>query len=150
MLAKLQKDMLTAMKNKETVKKDTLRLIVSEIKKDQIDNKKELSESEIQKIIKRGIKSRREALKLFQQGNRNDLAETTQQELKVLEAYLPAQLPTSELEKIIIATITELEAATPRDTGKVMQAIMSKYSSQVNGKTVQQLVAAKLQPPQKD
>ncbi len=146
MQERIRKEMMQAMKDKAEIKKETLRLILSEIKKEQIDKRKELTEEDITKIIKRGLKSRQEALKLFQQGNRQDLVTKTQAEIKVLEAYLPQQLSPEELEKVITATITELGASTAKDMGLVMKTVMSKYGSQVNGKAVQQAVAAKLKP----
>lgn len=143
---KIRKDMTQALKEKDVVKKETLRLVLSEIKKEQIDKRKELTEEDIMKIIKRGLKSRQEALPLFLQGNRQDLAAKTRSEIKILETYLPQQLSTEELEKIVSKTIAELGATTAKDIGRVMKTVMNQYGRQVNGKEVQQLVASKLHP----
>lgn len=144
MQKRIRKDMLQAMKDNDVIKKETLRLILSEIKNEQIKQKKELKDEDITKIIKRGLKTRAEAMKLFQQGNRQDLVEKTKKEINTLEIYLPKQLSQEELKKIVLNTISELGASGPKDTGKVMKEIMSKYSSQTDGKTVQQIVSSKL------
>lgn len=144
MQKRIQKDMLQAMKDNDAIKKDTLRLLLSEIKNEQIKLQKELKEEDIIKVIKRGLKTRQEAIKLFRQGNRQDLVDKTQAEIKVLETYLPKQLSREELEKIVAETISELGATTQKDAGRVMKEIMSKYSSQVDGKTVQQIVSSRL------
>jgi len=141
---KLQKDMIQAMKDKDVIKKETLRLIISEIKNEKIKQKKELEVSDIIKIIKRGVKIRKESIELYKQGNRDDLTQKAQKEIEVLEEYLPKQLSEVELDKIILDTIKETGAQGPKDTGKVIKAIMSEYGSQTNGKTVQQLVFKKL------
>lgn len=140
----IQKEMFQALKDKDPVKKETLRLLLSEMKNEEIKLQKELKEEDIIRIIKHSLKKRQEALELFQQGNRQDLVEKTQKEIKVLEAYLPKQLPKEELEKIVLDTIQEVGATTQRDTGKVIKAILSKYSSRTDGKTIQQIVSSKL------
>lgn len=148
MLKHIQSDLIQATKNKDEVKKETLRLIVSEIKNEKIKLKKDLTDSDIIKILKRGLKSRKESINLFKQGNRTDLIEKTEKEIDVITAYLPKQLSQEDIEKIVSSTIEELDAKDIKDTGKVMKAIMSKYSSQINGKTVQQLVSSKLSKPE--
>ena len=144
MQKQLQKDLIQAMKDKDEVKKDTLRLIISEMKNEQIKQKKELNEEDNLKIIKRGIKTRKESIELFNRGNRVDLSKKTQKEIELLKQYLPKQLSGEELENIATNTINEIGAQGPQDIGKVIKAIMSKYSSQADGKTVQQLVSKKL------
>ena len=147
MQKRIQKDMFQAMKDNNTIKKETLRLLLSEIKNEQIRLQKELQEDDIIKIVKRNLKSRQEAIKLFQQGNRQDLVDKTQKEIEILKIYFPKQLSKEELEKIATDIISKLGATTQKDIGRVMKAIMTKYATQVDGKTAQQIVTNKLSKP---
>lgn len=133
-------DMVSAMKSGDVLKRETLRLLFSEIKKEQIDTRKELTDSDVTKLVKTGLKKREEAIQLFRQGNRQDLVDKTQKEMQILQAYLPKQLSPEEIERIVTDTI----AAIGKNQGLVMKDIMSKYGSQVDGKTVQQIVSQSL------
>lgn len=133
-------DMVSAMKSGDVLKRETLRLLFSEIKKEQIDTRKELTDSDVTKLVKTGLKKREEAIQLFRQGNRQDLVDKTQKEMQILQAYLPKQLSPEEIERIVTDTI----AAIGKNQGLVMKEIMSKYGSQVDGKTVQQIVSQSL------
>lgn len=137
-------DMVSAMKANDVLKRETLRLLMSEIKKERIDSRKELTDEDVMKIIKSGIKKRQDSIELFKQGKREDLVEKTQSEIKILEIYLPKQMPQEELEKIITELIVKLGAISPKDTGRIMKEVMSNYGSQVDGKIVQQIVSSKL------
>lgn len=140
---KIYDDMITAMKAKENIKKETLRLLYNEIKNQAKDTGKDVPDSGVLKLIKSALKKRRDALALFQQASRDELVTQAETEIKILESYLPRQLDQPELDKIITATIQAL-AAGPRDTGRVMKEIMTKYGMQTDGKTVQKLLAARL------
>lgn len=133
-------DMVSAMKSGDVLKRETLRLLFSEIKKEQIDTRKELTDSDVTKLVKTGLKKREEAIQLFRQGNRQDLVDKTQKEMQILQAYLPKQLSPEEIERIVTDTI----AVIGKNQGLVMKEIMSKYGSQVDGKTVQQIVSKQL------
>lgn len=133
-------DMVASMKAGDVIKRDTLRLLLSEIKNEHIDSRKELTDADIIKIIKTGLKKRQEAIQLFRQGSRDDLVDKTQKEMDILSCYMPKQLTGSELEKIVAEAI----AALGKNQGLLMKEIMSKYGSQTDGKTVQQIVARQL------
>lgn len=133
-------DMVSAMKSGDTLKRDTLRLLFSDIKKERIDTRKDLTDSDVTKIIKTGLKKREEAIQLFRQGNRQDLVDKTQAEINILQVYLPKQLSPEEIERIVTDTIS----AIGKNQGMIMKEVMSKYGSQVDGKTVQQIVSKQL------
>jgi uncharacterized protein YqeY len=137
-------DMVAAMKSNDVLRRETLRLLMSEIKKERVDSRKEPTDEDVMRIIRNGIKKRQDSIELFKQGNRNDLVEKTQAEIKILEVYLPKQMPKEELEKIITDIIAKTGAASPKDTGRIMKEVMSTYGSQVDGKIVQQIVSSKL------
>jgi len=133
-------DMVSAMKSGDVLKRETLRLLFSEIKKERIDTRKDLTDSDVTKLVKTGLKKREEAIQLFRQGNRHDLVDKTQKEINILQVYLPKQLSPEEIEKIVTDTI----ASIGKNQGMIMKEIMSKYGSQVDGKTVQQIVSKQL------
>jgi uncharacterized protein YqeY len=137
-------DMVSAMKTSDILKRDTLRLLMSEIKKERVDSRKEPTDEDVMKIIKNGLKKRQDSIELFKQGKREDLVEQAQAEIKILEIYLPKQMAKEELEKILSDIITKLGATSPKDTGRIMKEVMANYGSQVDGKLVQQIVSSKL------
>jgi len=136
-------DMVNAMKTGDAEKRDTLRYVLSEIKKERIDTRKELNDDDVMKIVKSSLKKRRESLEMFKQGNRQDLVSKIEAEIKLVESYLPKQMSAEELEKIVSDTLALLgiAAPTPKDTGRIMKEIMAKYGSQTDGKSVQQILA---------
>lgn len=102
---KLQQDQINALKNKDQEKLDTLRFLISKIKNQEIDLKKELTDEEIILIIKKNIKELNESIEAFKKANRIDLLEKNQKQLNILTQYLPSELPDeqlkNEIEKII-------------------------------------------------
>lgn len=144
MIQKIQEEVKAAMKSGDKLRLETLRMILSELKKEEIDSMKPLDEEGAMKVLKRSIKRRRESIDQFKAGNRPDLVEKEEAQLKIVEAYLPQQMSQAEAEKIVMAAIAETGAKTKQDSGKVMKAVMGKYGSQIDGKTVQQIVASKL------
>ena len=144
LMEKIMQDMKEAMKSKEKEKLSTIRMLVSEIKKRQIDSGKEFDDNDILGVIKSMVKSREDSVKAYREGGREDLAEKEEREVEVLKAYLPKQLSEEEVEKIVEEAIKESGAQTVRDMGKVMKIVMGKYGSQVDGKIVNKIVKEKL------
>lgn len=137
-------DMVNAMKSGEVFKRDTLRYLLSEIKQQRVDTRKEPTDDDVIKIMKSSIKKRTDSIEMFKQGSRQDLVDKTQTEIKLLEVYLPKQLSSAELEKIVVETIARLAVTSLKETGRVMKEVMAAYGSKTDGKAVQQIVAAKL------
>ena len=144
MRQRLLDDMKTAMKASNKVALDCLRMIVSDIKKEEIDTRKELGNDDVIRILKKGIKSREDSVAMFDKGGRADLSSKEREEIKILQAYLPAQLTAQQVEKIVLDAIAQLGAKTKAQTGQVMKAVMAQHGGQVDGKMVQQIVASKL------
>ncbi len=140
----IQNDIKNAMKQKDQFKVDTLRMAMSEIRKGEIDSRKDFTDDEVIKVIKKGVKTREDAIEMFKQGSRNDLVEKESKEIEILRKYLPAQLSIAEIEKIVIDAIAELNASAPKDIGIVMRHVMQKHGSQIDGKTVQEIARLKL------
>lgn len=144
MKKKLTEDMKAAMKSGNRTVLDVTRMIISEIKKEEIDTKKDLTNEDVVRIIKKGIKSREEAMKLYTEGNRPELAKKEEDELNFLKGYMPKQLSEAEIEKIVADTIAELAITSKKETGRLMKEIMGKYGSLVDGKQVQAAAQKKL------
>ncbi len=144
LMNKIMQDMKEAMKAKDKERLSTIRMLVSEIKKRQIDSGKEFEDNDILGVIKSMVKSREDSITAYREGGREDLAEKEEREVEVLKAYLPKQLSLEETEKVVEEAIKESGAETIRDMGKVMKIIMAKYGSQVDGKTVNKIVKDKL------
>lgn len=144
LMEKIRLNMQAAMKSGEKRKLETLRMILSEIKKEEIDTQKPATDENVLSIIKRGIKTRQESISQFEKGGRMDLVEKEKIEQEVLKAYLPSQLAGDALRKIVDEVIATLKAVSKKDMGLVMKTVMSQYGSQVDGKEVQSLVSEKL------
>ncbi len=144
LMEKIRNDMKEAMKSKEKERLSTIRMLISEIKKRQIDSGKEFDDNDILRVIKSMVKSREDSVKAYKEGGREDLAEKEQKEIDVLKSYLPEQLSEKEIEKIVEEAIKESGAVSVRDMGKVMKIVMAKYGSQVDGKVVNRIVKEKL------
>lgn len=150
---KLQEDLKQAQLARDEVKVSTLRLLLSEIKNTQIQKGAELSDEDIVSVIQKEAKKRRESIESFKAGNREDLAQKEQSELEILQAYLPAQLTSEELTKLVDEAITKLEAEgliaqagaiSLTEMGKVMSLVMGKVSGRADGGSISQLVKERL------
>ncbi|QQG43161.1 MAG: GatB/YqeY domain-containing protein [Candidatus Daviesbacteria bacterium] len=144
LFAKLQADLKQAQLNREKLVTSTLRLVLSEIHNSEIQTGQSLSQAEIVTIIAREAKKRTEAAEAFKKGGRAEAAEKEEAELKVLQAYLPEQLSTEELTKIVKETITEVGATSISDMAKVMSAVMGKVGGKTDGATVSTIVKENL------
>lgn len=138
-------DLKASMKAKDTVKKSTVTMIRAAILQLEKDNKVELGDAEIQEIIAKQMKQRRDALDEFKKAERDDLIAQTEAEMRVIEAYLPKQLTQEEIEAIVDETIKETGAESAKDMGKIMGALMPKVKGLADGKLVNQIVREKLQ-----
>lgn len=141
---KLQEDLKSSMKNKDTIKKSVVTLIRAAIKQHEVDNRVELDDDAIIDIISKQLKQRKDSLAEFEKANRDDLVEETKSEIQVLEGYLPQQLSEEELEKIVIETIAEVGATSMKDMGKIMATIKPKTAGRADGRKINELVKKNL------
>lgn len=145
MKEKIAKDFSQALKSRDERRLSALRLLRTEIKKREVSSqKKELSDPEILETVKSLVKQRRESIRLFREGHREDLAEKEETELQVLLSYLPAPLSQAEIESLIDQIIAETQAAGQKDHGKVMKAVMAKVAGKADGKAITEIVKQKL------
>jgi uncharacterized protein YqeY len=141
----IAKDLTEALKAREDRKLSALRLLRTEIKKREVSGqRKELSDAEVLEAISTLVKQRRESIRLFREGQRQDLVEKEEKELEILLSYLPQAFSQTEIEAIIDQVIGETQAAGPKDNGKVMKAVMPKIAGRAEGKAVSESVKQKL------
>jgi len=142
--ARLTSDMKEAMKAQQPTKLGAIRMVISEIKKREIDTRKPLEEAEALKVVQSMIKQRNDSIEAFKAGNREDLAAKEAEEIAILAVYLPAQMSRDEIEKLVVLAIAETGAKTPADIGKVMKAAVAKAEGKADGKIINEIARTKL------
>ncbi|MEG0050623.1 MAG: GatB/YqeY domain-containing protein [Terrisporobacter sp.] len=142
---KLQEDLKSSMKNKDTIKKSVITLIRASIKQYEVDNRVELGDEEIVELVAKQLKQTRDSREEFVKAGRDDLASEAEAEIEVLKEYLPQQLSEEELNKIVISTISEVGATSMKDMKKIMTSIMPKVKGRADGKLINELVKKNLQ-----
>ena len=142
---RIEKDFTDALKARDERKLSALRLFKTDLKKREVSGqKKELTDAEAMEVLSSLAKQRRESIRLFQEGHRQDLVEKEEAELNILLTYLPKPLSSSELEGLIDQAVAETQATGPKDQGKVMKAVMGKVTGRADGKAVSEIVKQKL------
>ena len=141
---RIAKDIVTAMKEKDKVTLETLRMVKGAIQMEEIKAKKELTDDDIALVIGKQIKTRKESIEEFKKGNREDLISKTTEEIKVLEKYMPEQLSTEEIDAIVTRAISELGASISSDMGKVMGKVTPLLKGKADMGFVSKLVKDKL------
>lgn len=144
LLAQLTEDMKAAMKAKDKETLSVIRMVKSALSNEQIKLGHDLTADDEMTVLSREMKQRVEELTSYQEANREDLAESIQQQIAVLNNYMPKQLSESEVEEIVKATINEVGATSKADMGKVMGALMPKVKGKADGKLVSQKVQSLL------
>ncbi len=137
--------MKASMKERDEVKTNTLRGVMSQVKLVLIEKiKKEATDEDVISVINKQVKQRRDSITEFTKGNRPDLAAKEERELKILETYLPAQMSAQELEAIVNKVIASSGLSAKADMGKVMKLVMEETKGKADGKAVSSLVSSKL------
>ena len=131
--------MKEAMKSKDSVKLGTVRGVISAVKNQEIDLKKELSEEEILTIVSREVKKRKEAAVLYEKGNRPELKDKEIQEMKILQTYLPEQVSEKDLRHRIQEVIAETGAEGMKDFGKIMKTLVPEFKGKADNSLIKEL-----------
>lgn len=126
--AKLNEAVKEAMKSGDEVRKRTIRMVLAAVKQVEVDKRADLDEMAVMGLIQKEVKNRREALEEAKKADRADLIAANEDEIKVLEDFLPKAMPAEELRALVQAAITETGAAAPSDMGKVMKVVMPKVA----------------------
>ncbi len=140
MKQKILNDLKNAMKNKNKELLSVVRMVKGAIQMEEIKVKHELNDDEVIGIISREIKTRKESIKEFEKGNRNDLIEKTEKEIEILTKYMPEQMSEEEINATIEKVFEQVKPEKPSDMGKVMGAI----TPLVKGKADMSLISAKI------
>ena len=143
-LDEIKEQLKASMKKGDKKNVLAIRNILEKIKNVQVDSKEELKENQIIKIIAKHAKQLRESIVQFENGNRLDLAEKEQEELKIAEKFLPAQLSENEIKDIVINVIKDLNVTQMSDMGKVMKAVIDQTKGNADGKIISNLVRESL------
>jgi hypothetical protein len=142
---RLSEDLKQAMKAKDQLRMDCIRMIKAALLNKQLELKKDLDDSEMSRVMTTLVKQRRESVEQYQKAQRKDLAEKELREITIIETYLPKALSTQDLAQVVETVIRETGASTLKDMGAVMKAIMSRLAGQaVDGKQLSELVRARL------
>ena len=142
---KIKSDLKDAMKSGDSVVRGVLRLLSSDIKNEEISLKKELTDDDVLKILKKDIKRHKESIEQYKTGGREDLAEQEEKELEILEKYMPEQISEEEIRKIVSDVVKKLGATNVSDFGKVMGIAMKEIGGNVDGSLVGKIVKEKLE-----
>lgn len=144
MVEKLKNDMIEAMKNKENERLTVIRMVKAAMDQEHIDHKREINDDLLIDVVNKQIKMRKDSIVEFEKGNRNDLIEKTQNEIAILEKYLPEQLSKDEVKKIIEEIFEEVKPQGQKDMGKVMKEATSKLKGKTDMKSVSEIIKNKL------
>jgi len=141
---KLVNDMKEALKSKDERKLCAIRFLRSQIKNLEIDKRRPVTDEEVVTLIQKNIKQRKEVFPDYERMGRTDYLEKEKAEIVIMEAYLPPQLSKEEITKLVEDAIKETGAASIKDIGKVMGALVSRTKGKADGKIVSDLVKERL------
>ena len=141
---KLAVDLKAAQKEGDANKRDILRLLLSALQNEEIEahtkGKEVLSDEDVIRVLQREAKKRKESIAAYQGGKRDDLAAKEEEELHLIEEYLPEAMPEKEIEKIVKRAIEEIKPQSPKDFGRVMAEAMKRIAGRADGALVKRVV----------
>jgi hypothetical protein len=141
---RLQQDMIAAMKAKDEDRLRIIRLLRGNIRKAEIDSKKDFLDDDVIGILMSAAKQHQDSIQAYKNGGRADLVAQEETELTVIREYLPQAMAVAELESVVAEVIRTTGATTIKDLGKVMGAVMAKVKGRADGSQVQTIVRSKL------
>ncbi len=144
LLEKIDADLKAAMKAGDTTRTETLKMLKSDIAYDKGKTGKELTDDQLIEVVSRSAKRRRESIKEFQKGNRQDLVDIETRQLAVVEEYLPKQMTEEEIDNYISDKIAAIGTITQKDIGKVMGEIMKELKGKADGGAVKAILSKKI------
>ena len=141
---RIDQDLKTAMREKDVVRLSVVRLLKSAIKYREIELAKALDDGEIEGVIASEVKRRRDSVEQYRAGNRQDLVDREEAEIRILKGWLPAPLSQDELAAKVDEVVRRLKASGPKDMGAVMKALLPEVQGRAEGKAVSELVKSRL------
>jgi len=141
---RLRRELHQAMKNKDAFRTGTIRMMIAEITNKEKETGNPVSEEDIHKIFYSMLRKRNEAISLYQQGKREDLAQKESAEMNIIEDFLPQQLNEEEIRKAAQAAIAEIDAEDMKAMGKVMGILTKKLAGRAQGGVISKIVKEEL------
>jgi len=141
---RIAEEIQTALRAGDRLTTETLRMLLSSIKYEEIEKRRPLSAEETAVILARAVKTRQDAVALYEKGGRAELAEKERKEIEIVQRYLPQPLSQDEVGKAIDEIIRELAASSKKDLGRVMKALMARHPGRVDGRIANQIAASRL------
>ena len=141
---RLVEEMKQALKSNEKVRLSTIRMVRSDIKNREIEQRKKLDDDDVLRVLQGMVRRGEESIQQFQAGGRMDLVEKEQKEIEILKSFFPPSLSQEEILKLIEQSIEETQSSSLKDLGKVMKSLMPKLGGKVDGKMINQLVKERL------
>lgn len=144
MKERIERDMKAALKNGDSLTKDTCRMLLAAIKNDEIAKRRDLSAEECLAVLNRAVKTRQDAAELYEKGGRPELAEKERKEIEIVRRYLPRQMSEEELQRAVEEIVRELGVTSKKDLGRVMKELTARHPGLVDGRMASRIVAARL------
>jgi len=138
--SQIEKDIIDAMRSKQQSKLNALRFLKNAIQLVEKNDLSELDEDGVQKVVAKQVKDRKESIKMFEQGGRDDLVLKETEELQIIELYLPPQMSEEDIEAIVVEAISSMGASSLQDKGKVMGYCMKQLQGNADGTIVNDIV----------
>ena len=129
----IKNDIKTAMRTKDIIKRDTLRNIQAMVKQIEVDERRDVTDEDMERILMKYAKQREDAMAQLKEAKRDDLVKKEMTELEIIKTYLPEPMDNSELEAILKKIIAQVEASSMKDMGKVMKAAKKEIGSRADG-----------------
>lgn len=117
----------------------TLRLLLAALKNERIQAQRDLTDEEIESVLRRAVKQRRDSIEQYARGGRQDLVQAETEELAIIEEYLPKGLSESDVEAVLRTVIQEKGLSSPKDVGLAMKEVMARHRGRVDGKQAQEI-----------
>ncbi len=140
LLDTINQDLKAAMLSKDAIVRDTLRMLIADIKRFEIDNRVEADDTKVSDLINKNVKQRRDSIAQFKSGGREDLVATEEEQLNVILKYLPEQLPEEEIQKLVQDGIAAVSAESMKDMGKLMGHLKPIFEGKADMSIVTKLV----------
>jgi len=144
LIDRIQEDLKTAMRERNELARETLRMVTAELKNRRIEVQRDLEEADVLEVLGRCVKTRRDSAQQYDDAGRPELADKERAEIVVIEGYLPAQLGEEEAREAVASAIAEAGATSMKDMGVVMKVLMAKYKGRLDGKAAQGLLREQL------
>ena len=144
-LKKIENDVKDAMKAGDKPRVSTLRLLLSALKNEKIQAHRDLTDEEIEAVIRRGVKQRKDSIEQYAKGGRQDLVDAEQAEMDLLQTYLPQGMSEQDLESAVKSVIADRAITSRKEMGAVMKELMTRYKGKIDGRQAQE-IAQRLLP----